>query len=349
MTDSSHDRWLHRYAVLTAAVALLPIGMGALVTTLDAGMAFLDWPTSDGQNMFLYPWLKDFSTNKEKFVEHGHRLAGSFIGMLSIGLVVLTLKRESRDWMRGLAGVILAAVVLQGLLGGFRVIADARVAAMVHGLFASLIFTTITVFALARGAMCSGSHVRQNRGIPPGSGERGYGSASLTILAITTPLVVFIQSLIGGLVRHRNLGLDEHLAGAILATVLTVSAIVVSWRSGLAWLRSAAVGLLIVLLVQLVLGMGAWVTRFGFPMTGYVAVQQAPEQILFRTAHAVAAMLVLMLSVQLAVRVWRLNWLSYRGVGFQPADNSGNSDSPEMRAEGTRLAERVGYVAGATP
>ena len=151
MTTSTADRWLHRYAVLTAAVALLPIGMGALVTTLDAGMAFLDWPTSDGQNMFLYPWLLDFQANREKFVEHGHRLAGSLIGLLSIGLVALTLRRESRRWVRALSIGILAAVILQGLLGGFRVIADARVAALVHGAFASLIFSTITVFALVTG------------------------------------------------------------------------------------------------------------------------------------------------------------------------------------------------------
>ena len=311
MTTTSSDRWLHRYAVLTAAVALLPIGMGALVTTLDAGMAFMDWPTSDGQNMFLYPWLQDFHANRDKFVEHGHRLAGSLIGLISIGLVIFTLKRESRTWVRGLAIGILTAVVLQGLLGGFRVIADARVAALVHGLFASLIFVTITVFALATGSKWT-------------SGERfarpdKETSTGLRFLAIATPLVVFGQSFLGGLVRHLGFALHEHLAGAILATVLTVAVIVASWRSGAAWLRSAAIGLLIVLLVQLILGAGAWVTRFGYPPAGYVAVQQAPEQILFRTAHAVAAMFVLMMSVQLAVRVLRLSWL--RGAGFQPASS----------------------------
>lgn len=312
MTTSSSDRWLSRYAVLTAAIALLPIGMGALVTSLDAGMAFLDWPTSDGQNMFLYPWLQDFHANRDKFVEHGHRLAGSLIGLFSIGLVALTLRRESRGWVRALAVSILAAVVLQGLLGGFRVIADARVAALVHGSFASLIFSTITVFALVTGSKwTSGGHTSR-----PTSGI----SIRLKVLAVATPLVVFGQSLIGGLVRHLNLALDEHLAGAILATVLTVTLIVASWRSGQAWLRSAAITLLIVLLVQLVLGAGAWATRFGFPPTGYVAVQQAPEQILFRTAHAVAAMFVLMISVQMAARVLRLNWL-HRGVAFQRADS----------------------------
>lgn len=292
-------------------VALLPIGMGALVTTLDAGMAFMDWPTSDGQNMFLYPWIRDFHANRDKFVEHGHRLAGSLIGMFSIGLVVLTLRREPRRWVRGMAIGILAAVVFQGLLGGLRVIADARVAALVHGSFASLIFATMTVFALATGSKWRAGGGVSYRPVPISSG--------LKSLAIATPLVIFGQSLLGGLVRHLGFALHEHLGGAILATVLTGVVILSSWRSGHAWLRSASMGLLVVLLVQLVLGAGAWVTRFGFPPAGYVAVQQAPEQILFRTAHAVAAMFVLMMSVQLAVRVLRLNWLG-RGVRFQPAD-----------------------------
>lgn len=312
MTTVSSNRWLSRYAALTAVIALLPIGMGALVTTLDAGMAFLDWPTSDGQNMFLYPWLQDFHANREKFVEHGHRLAGSLIGMFSIGLVVLTLRRESRGWVRTLAVGILSAVVLQGLLGGFRVIADARIAAMVHGLFASLIFSTITLFALVTGLnwMGGGQTARSSVAVP----------SSLRFLAIANLLAVFSQSLLGGLVRHLGLALHEHLGGAILATVLSVALIASSWKSGHAWLRSAAIGLAVVLLVQLVLGAGAWVTRFGFPMTGYVAVQQAPEQILFRTAHAVAAMFVLMMSVQMTARVLRLNWHD-RGAGFQPATN----------------------------
>ncbi len=321
MTTASSNRWLSRYAALTAAIALLPIGMGALVTTLDAGMAFLDWPTSDGQNMFLYPWLQDFHANRDKFVEHGHRLAGSLIGMFSIGLVTLTLRRESRGWVRALAVGILSAVIVQGLLGGFRVIADARVAALVHGLFASLIFSTITLFALVTGSnwLGIGRAVRPNVTVP----------SSLRFLAIANLLAVFGQSLLGGLVRHLGLALHEHLGGAILATVLSVALIVSSWRSGQAWLRSAGIGLLIVLLVQLVLGAGAWVTRFGFPTTGYVAVQQAPEQILFRTAHAVAAMFVLMMSVQLTARVLRLNWLD-RGTRFQRADSrSGQSGTLE--------------------
>lgn len=310
MTTVSSDRWLSRYAALTAVVALLPIGMGALVTTLDAGMAFLDWPTSDGQNMFLYPWLRDFHANRDKFVEHGHRLAGSLIGLFSIGLVILTRRCELRGWVRAASLGILGAVVLQGLLGGFRVIADARVAALVHGLFASLIFSAMTLFALATSSKWTTA----------GSSARSPISGRLKILAVVTPLAVLGQGILGGLVRHLGLALHEHLGGAILSTGLIVAAIVAAWRTGHSWLRSASMGLLVMLLVQLVLGAGAWVTRFGFPTTGYVAVQQAPEQILFRTAHAVAAMFVLMMSLQLMTRVLRLSWLD-RGARFQRADS----------------------------
>ena len=41
-------RWLHRFAVATCCAALLPIVVGAIVTTMRWGMAFSDWPSSDG-------------------------------------------------------------------------------------------------------------------------------------------------------------------------------------------------------------------------------------------------------------------------------------------------------------
>ncbi len=307
-------RWFQRFAVLTAVVALLPIGMGAMVTTLDAGMAFLDWPTSDGQNMFLYPWLQDVQANRDKFVEHGHRLGGSLIGLFSIGLVVWSLKVEPRRWVRWLSSAILLAVIGQGLLGGFRVIQDSRLSALVHGQFASLIFATISVVALVTGRRWA--NVAHE---PPVAAARSMG---LRFLALVTPLAVFGQAVVGAFVRHLGFALHEHLAGAFIATLLTLATIVVGWRTGHAWLRSGAIGLLGVLLVQLCLGAGAWVTRFGFPPTGFVAVQQAPEQVVFRTAHAVAAMFVLMMSVQIAMRVLRLNWLARKEAGAIEAEFS---------------------------
>lgn len=319
MSQASTNRWLHRYAVLTAAVALLPIGMGALVTTLGAGMAFLDWPTSDGQNMFLYPWLSDFKSHPDKFVEHGHRLAGSLIGLFSIGLAAWTWGQESRRWVRRFGLGILLAVIVQGLLGGFRVIADDRMAALVHGLCASLIFSGIGLFALVTSAGWHDASTKRSPSPPLGTG--------LMFLAVVTPVVLLAQSLAGGFVRQFGGALHEHLAGAVFALLMTVAAAVAGWRHGHAWLRPAVAGLLFALFVQLLLGAGAWATRFGFPPTGYVAVQNSAEQIVFRSMHTIVAMFVVMMSVQLAARVLRLRWLTNTTAGNgvaarEPADLS---------------------------
>lgn len=311
MTASPAHRWLHRYAVLTAAVALLPIGMGALVTTLGAGMAFLDWPTSDGQNMFLYPWLRDFRLNPDKFFEHGHRLAGSLIGLFTMGLVIWTLRVERRRWVRRWSVGLLAAVIVQGLLGGFRVIADDRLAAMVHGVFASLIFAAMGLFALfqSRGWLDVACQTHPAPRI----------SHRLLVLAVAAPVLLLLQSVVGGVVRHLGSALHEHLGGAILVTAATAGLVVACWRSKQTWLRGVSAGLMAVLLLQLSLGAGAWVTRFGFATLGYVAVQQAPEQVVMRSLHTVVAMFVLLAATQLTARVLRLRWLTEQTV-FQTSE-----------------------------
>src|SRR5689334_6182088 len=81
MNSSVIYHWSFRLALLMALLALLPISVGAVVTTVEAGMAFADWPGSDGHNMLLYPWLK---SSGDKFLEHGHRLAGMLIGIVSL-------------------------------------------------------------------------------------------------------------------------------------------------------------------------------------------------------------------------------------------------------------------------
>ena len=61
-----------------------------------------------------------------------------------------------------------------------------------------------------------------------------------------------------------------------------------------------------VALCQIVLGGAAWVTKFGLPSVGYVAVQRSPLQIAVRTSHTVVGMLLLMTSVILLFRVLRV-------------------------------------------
>src|ERR1700693_6482312 len=107
-------RLLHWYAVFRAASVLLLICSGGLVTSHGAGMAVPDWPNSFGYNMFLFPlsrWVGGV------FFEHTHRLIASLVGLLTIGLCVLTLIVEKRRWGKWLAGFALFAVVRPGNVG----------------------------------------------------------------------------------------------------------------------------------------------------------------------------------------------------------------------------------------
>src|SRR6185503_4521597 len=54
--------------------------------------------------------------------EHGHRMAASLVGLLTLVLGVWTARRESRPGVRRLAWSALGLVIAQGVLGGLTVI-----------------------------------------------------------------------------------------------------------------------------------------------------------------------------------------------------------------------------------
>lgn len=306
MPHAPYNSLLHRTAFATTCVALLPIAVGALVTTMGAGMAFADWPTSDGQNIFVYPWLADFVRGaKNKFVEHGHRLAGMLIGFTSILLVIVAWRRESRLWVKWLASGVLGCVVIQGLIGGGRVLANRPDLAMIHGNFAAVVFCLMAILTLVTSKRwMSGFKDPSDFRKSPGSAARP--SFALKALAIAAPLAVYGQYILGGRQRHLHDMLYEHVAGAAIAAVFVIAFAIVAWRSGHQWLRRLSYALLLLVVAQVALGLGAWVTKFGFASTGYVAVQGSASQLLVRSAHTVVGMLLLMTSVVLSIRVFRV-------------------------------------------
>jgi cytochrome c oxidase assembly protein subunit 15 len=295
MTDSRPSPWLHRLAVLTVCVALVPILLGALVTTKDAGMAFPDWPSSDGHNMLFYPWLKSAGA---KFLEHAHRLAGITIGLTSIILVIVAHQTEPRAWVRRLAYAVLAAVIAQGILGGQRVLLDERQLAFVHGSFAALVLALMAGLAVVTSQGWFHASIRDERA----------PRHRLRILALATCGCVFVQYVLGGLLRHRGMVLYEHLGFAFVAALMTVWLAISAAASGISWLRGPAALLALLTIVQLGLGAGAWVTKFGFG--GYVAVYGSLVQDVVRTSHVLCGMMLFVTSVVLTVRIARMEWLS---------------------------------------
>lgn len=298
MSSSNYHPWLHRFAVITAVVSLLPIVIGALVTTFDAGMAFPDWPSSDGHNMFLYPWLKSAG---DKFLEHGHRLAGSLIGLVSIAMVVMVLKTENRKWVKGLAASILLCVIIQGILGGARVLADQRGMALVHSAFAAVVFTMICSLILFTGK--SWIDFKEEK-----QDERYESVGFIKPISTLLPLIIFGQYIIGGMLRHLGRSVYEHIALAVLVFLFSVVLNFQTRQTGNRWLVRSANWILLVVFCQIALGIGAFITRFGMISIGYVAVQHSPVQVAFRSAHTIIGMTLLMTSVIHMIRVYRVGW-----------------------------------------
>src|SRR5205085_7057657 len=74
--DRPVPRWLHASAVLTAAVTLVLLILGQLVTSFRAGMADPIWPTE--------PWYlaSNYKLDLGYLIEHSHRIAGFVVGGL---------------------------------------------------------------------------------------------------------------------------------------------------------------------------------------------------------------------------------------------------------------------------
>ena len=118
--------WVFRWAMLVTLLTFPLIWLGGLVTTHDAGMAVPDWPGTYGYNLFLYPLSAWVYGPFDLFVEHGHRLLASIVGLFAIGLYVVAYWTESRRWMVWTCFLFLTAIIAQGVLGGVRVLFDAR-------------------------------------------------------------------------------------------------------------------------------------------------------------------------------------------------------------------------------
>ena len=113
---ADYKPWLFAFCVFALCWITLLLFAGGFTTSIKAGMAFLDWPLSNGS---LNP--EGWRTEADKMAEHSHRLLGMKIGLLSIGLFLWTWLREERSSVRSLARVLVLVVILQGVMGGARV------------------------------------------------------------------------------------------------------------------------------------------------------------------------------------------------------------------------------------
>ncbi|MCZ6675352.1 MAG: COX15/CtaA family protein [Verrucomicrobia bacterium] len=182
------------YCLLVVFATTFLLYAGGFTTSIGAGMVFPDWPRSNG-SFNPEGWLED----QAMMAEHGHRLLGATIGLLTLGLSIWVWMVDSRKWMRVLTIGALVAVVLQGLLGGFRVLFNSLQFAMIHGCLAQLFLCILVSIAAGQS-----SWWYRDLLIP----ERNQSSAnSVKRLGLIVCGLIFIQLIVGAIMRHSGAGL----------------------------------------------------------------------------------------------------------------------------------------------
>jgi len=195
MTRTNDNPWLARFALGTALATLVLVCFGGLVTSHNAGMAVPDWPNTFGYNLFFFPisrWVGGV------FYEHTHRLVASGVGLLTTILAVWLWLRESRCWLRWLGIAAFFAVVLQGVLGGLRVVLFKDELGIFHATLGQLFFVLTCSIALFTSRWWVKAENLPSAGACPKKLRRWFLLATLLILG---------QLMLGATMRHQHAGL----------------------------------------------------------------------------------------------------------------------------------------------
>lgn len=261
-----------------AGLALLPISLGAVVTTVEAGMAFADWPSSDGHNMLLYPW---WQSSGDKFLEHGHRLAGMLIGVMSLCFCGWAMTKDGRPVIRILAWAVLVGVIAQGLLGGLRVTMNKNEMALLHGNFAAWVFTAMCLTVMASSpATESISDMERPR-------------LSLLLMSAVTFLTVAVQYVLGGRLRHLQTS-DAWLIHPWFAAVVVVAVLglhVLASRQALPRIQTTSLAALWLVFAQAGIGLVTWAALYGYPQWDIQGDPLSPARVASSSLHKVTGLL----------------------------------------------------------
>lgn len=284
---TSRPRMLHRLALFAAAMTFILIFVGGLVTSTGSGLSVPDWPLAFGK---LVPqhWVGGIR------FEYSHRVVAGIVTILTLTLAVWTWFAEPRRWVRNLALAAFGLVIVQALLGAINVLFLLPLPVTVaHAATAQAFFCLMVGLAMFTGPRW--------QAMPPVS-TADQARPTLATLTVLTTTVIYIQILIGALMRNMGAGLaipdfplnygylippgwSSHIAvnfahrcGALVVTILvvwTVARIARRHRDEPLLMRPA-IGLLILLAIQITLGaLTIWSGRAVLPTTAHVAVGAA--------------------------------------------------------------------------
>jgi cytochrome c oxidase assembly protein subunit 15 len=254
-TESPVQKWMRRLVWKIAIATLLLMAVGSATRVMNAGLACPDWPLCYGQ---LIPSQQ---MNLQVFLEWFHRLDAALIGVSTIALVGLSwwYRHALPRWLPWASMFALGLIVFQGVLGGLTVTELLRFDIVTAHLGTAMAFlSTLIVIATSLAPY-----------------QRTGTGAKLTWVGLTAAILVYLQSLLGGLVAsrwalHQCLGtsqlcavMNSHILGIVPATLGCLAVVVMTWRTpALApVLRKLAsvVGVLVIL--QIILGIATFRLR----------------------------------------------------------------------------------------
>jgi heme a synthase len=191
------DIWFNRFLWFTALNVLALLGLGGLVTSKGVGMAVPDWPTTFGYNMFLLPWDK-WVMGGGVFEEHSHRVFASWIGLLTLGVGGGLAFLDPRKWVRRLGYLAIFLVILQGVLGGLRVRLMRDEIGVFHAALAQVFLCLMVGLAWVRNR----AFEKRSQSLMSSNVSR-LGSGLLWALTG----MIFLQLILGAVMRHQHAGL----------------------------------------------------------------------------------------------------------------------------------------------
>lgn len=291
--EPASDRGPFRLALGVVIFIIPVIIMGAMTTSTGSGMAFADWPLSDGEFMPERSY-----TTVPGFLEHFHRVVAGMAGLFALALAIwLQIGR------RGSAGARLTAwlggtlIAVQGVIGGTGVLNNLPVwSSVTHGALAQIILATFAWLAY----QLSDRYRRTEpvTSVPPGTGRT---------IATVAVVMLIMQTLIGGIARHANSAhaLWTHAGNALVVFLVVVIATgyaaakleKVPGLPGIArWLAS-------LLILQIVLGFIALLVRNSAGKTPENVANLGTASLI--TAHVLLGALLTVFATTLCAHVFR--------------------------------------------
>ena len=199
-------------------------------------------------------------------------------------------------------------VVVQGAIGGARVLLDDKTVAKVHACTGPLFFAVaVAIATLTRGT----SAARPTADVASGPVSAGRLAAGLVVAS-------YVQLVAGAQLRHLDATVDPatfrwlvafHLVGAAAVTLLAGAAVFCQRSDSCPSARRWSRAILLLIGLQLALGAGAWVVNWGVPSGWLPASWAFSDPIVARsfwgatvvTGHVVLGMLILGAAVVLAI------------------------------------------------